>query len=99
MITAISAFLAISDATLEHKILEEKINKPNQQTKMDNVFDVTLARIANRVAGARFRKQFGGLSQKRLKTVFWISGLAILGEILHGFGDLGIAAVEAVICQ
>jgi len=45
-------------------------------------------RLAKRLKESRDKRQVEGIEQQRLKIAFRVVSCAMLGELLHGFGDL-----------
>jgi hypothetical protein len=98
-VAAVAAFLAIVEATVEHKVRVFEAGKPSLEEGEDGrgLFGTGALRLADRIRQTRFRESFGELSESKLKDVFLISGLAVTGELLHGFGDLGFVGVKALL--
>lgn len=79
---AFAAMLAVFEAFFERKaevIKEEPV---------DVSILTPVGRMAARVKQARIRSSLGIISEQKVRTVFYISMVAVFGEVLHGFGDL-----------
>jgi hypothetical protein len=85
LLAAISAMLAIIEAFVEQKVratgseIEREVVKGSGHT--------AISRLEYRIRNARFRADAEQLSSEKIRAVFLISSIAILGEVLHGFGD------------
>lgn len=94
LLTAISAFMAIYEAYIEHDLRIFEASKPNEADGELTGTSGASSRLLHRVRAAKFRFKHSGMSAAKLRTVFWISILAVFGEILHGFGDLIFDAAQ-----
>jgi hypothetical protein len=99
LLAAIAAFLAIFEASVEHNFRKFETAKVTSSPSFQNADDTSL-NLLNRIRLAKFRSAKDKLSYEKMKAVFWISSIAILGEFLHGFGDLlyelGVMALHSV---
>jgi hypothetical protein len=86
LLAALAAFLAIFEAFVEHRVQEHAASRPKELEEKG--LRRELLTMAQRIKQARFRSAHIALSGEKLRTVFFISSIAIAGEILHGFGDL-----------
>src|SRR4051812_46772282 len=92
LLAAISALIAIVEASLERKIHVREIEAEHEDAK-DLVRVPVLRRLEAHIKSARFRADADTLSSEKVKAIFIIGLIAIFGEILHGFGDLLISPV------
>lgn len=86
-LAAVAAAFAILEASLENRIKNEKSQEEKDHQHKNNFSDF-ISITATRIRHARFRQANSKLSSEKLKTVFFSSMIAIIGELLHGFGDL-----------
>jgi len=86
LLAAVAASLAIMEATLERRVNEK--SSLQLQQKPERGFSSFVTSTASRIHYARFRVTQSKLTNEKIRTVFFTSLLAVLGEILHGFGDL-----------
>lgn len=86
LLAALAAFLAIFEAFVEHRVQEHEAARPRESEEKGLRYEILT--MAQRIKQARFRTAHVALSGEKLRTVFFISSIAVIGEILHGFGDL-----------
>jgi hypothetical protein len=82
LLAAFAAMLAVFEAFFEQKaevIKRDAIELPAM---------TPVGRLALRIKNARMKSNLGIVSEQKLRTVFYISMVAVFGELLHGFGDL-----------
>jgi hypothetical protein len=82
-----AAFLAIFEASVEHKFRKYQTARSADTRDIGRAEDTSLNMI-ERIRLAKFRSHSNTLSYDKVKTVFWISSIAVVGELFHGFGDL-----------
>lgn len=87
LLAAIAAFLAIFEASVEHNFRQHEAAKPTSSPNFQNAEETSL-NMLTRIRLAKFRSNNEKLSYSKMKAVFWISSIAVLGELFHGFGDL-----------
>lgn len=87
LLAALAAFLAIIEASVEH---DYRLHETERLQTASPLADLRGANsnMIDRIRRARFRSQSTKLSYDKVKAVFWISSIAVVGEIFHGFGDL-----------
>jgi hypothetical protein len=88
LIAAIAAFSAVFEASVEHEFRRHSASKVGRVSSLAGVDGSSPATMIDRIRSARFRSRSSALSYDKLKAVFWISSIAVLGELFHGFGDL-----------
>jgi hypothetical protein len=87
LLAALAAMLAIFEALLERNIDNHSV-KSLPALRKSSLFGRSAVELANRIVQTRFRSRQEALSRRKLAVVFFNAMLAVLGEILHGFGDL-----------
>jgi hypothetical protein len=82
LLAAFAAMLAVFEAFFERKA-EIVRDEPLDASKLGPV-----GQLAVRIKQARIRSNLGIISEQKVRTVLYISMVAVFGEVLHGFGDL-----------
>lgn len=93
LLAAIAASMAILEAFLEHHVHIVEVAKPTEP----NPFGTAPVSILRRVQQGRWRLEHKQLSDEKLRTVILISCIAIVGELLHGFGDIVILSLTNLV--
>jgi hypothetical protein len=96
LLAAIAAFMAIFEASIEHNFRQFTATRTTQARDMAAAAENSLSMI-ERVRLAKFRSRSKKLSHDKLRAVFWISSIAVVGELFHGFGDLIYEGCENVL--
>lgn len=92
LLAAISALIIIGAVSLEVQEAQASHERvPERQRALG--LGQSVQTLARRIAKTRMRTKLETLSAQRLRMVFVHSFLAVLGEILHGFGDLLFTAL------
>jgi hypothetical protein len=96
LLAAIAAFLAVFEASVEHNFRRYEAAKATNPPSLNNADDTSWNMIS-RIRMAKFRSRSNKLSYEKMKAVFWISSIAVVGELLHGFGDLLFELCESIL--
>jgi hypothetical protein len=97
LIAAVAAGAILLQVRTEMKIEEER-KRLGEGTDQGDMADATspMGALEHRLAAKRLERMQLGLTATRLKVAGYVVSCAIVGELLHGFGDLPMRYVLAV---
>ena len=96
LLAAIAALMAIFDAATEYDFRQGEIRNAARRSSLVGDDDTNVS-LVNRIIFAKFKRNVDSLSYNKWKAVFWISSIAVAGELFHGFGDMIYVGIRALV--